>query len=136
MSQQILIHKAFSQHKKLYSVFFGLQGAYDMVWWHHAQHRADSICGNMGLLIEDLLCDRHITVRLRVTHSAKHEIINGVLLDCVLSVTLFLLAIIDISTHIVPIVKFQFFANDLFLSFEFSSLPSYWTNLPTSCNSN
>ena len=102
LSLETNICDAFENNETLLAVCLDLEKAYDLVWRKRilqilTQH---NITGNIFHFIKNFLTNRNIKVRVKNQLSDEIQIDNGVPQGSVISVTLFLLAINDIHSHI------------------------------------
>ena len=111
---QSLICKAFNNNEHLTIISLDIEKAYEMVWRTRIFNtlRKWEVGNNTIAFILNLLTDRYIQVRVQQTLSNPELIQNGLPQGSVISVTLFLIAINDISANLVSPVKGCLFADD------------------------
>ena len=98
------------------TVFFYLEKAYDTAWRYgilKAIHEC-GLRGEMPLFIKAFLTNRFFRVKIGDTVSDRCRQEEGVPQGCVLSVTLFALAINGITSVLPPGVLYTLFVDDLF----------------------
>ena len=118
------ICEAFATNQHLITVFFDLEKAYDTTW-RHGILKALYDCklrGELPMFIKAFLSNRKFRVRIGTTLSETRIQEEGVPQGCVLSVTLFALAINGISKVIPPEVMHTLFVDDLSVSFAASRM--------------
>ena len=114
------IKLAFNNNSSLFTVFFDLEKAYDRTWKYHickTLHKY-GLKNNLPLIIQNFLKNRYLTVRVSDQLSTFHQIQNGVPQGSVISVTLFLVAINDISSKINFPLTHILFADDLSINIQ------------------
>lgn len=116
LQQDILT--AFHGGNKLYSIFFDMEKAYDKAWRYKILQKIQSlgIRGHLAFFIKNFLSNRSFRVRVNHTFSSLKPIENGVPQGSVLSTTLFILLIDEISTIITPPISLRLFADDINIS--------------------
>ncbi len=99
---QTRIHKAIVNKNHLYTIFFDLEKAYDLTWHYNILRSLYSagIRGHLANFIKSFLTERTIHVRIGKNISDPFIIENGVPQGSVISVSLFLLAVNNISSFI------------------------------------
>ncbi|KAJ4427678.1 hypothetical protein ANN_25327 [Periplaneta americana] len=109
------ILNAFLNKQHLLAVNLDIHKAYDMVWRQYVVKVLikNQITGNMIRFIHNFLQNRTIQVKVNGTLSKKVIINNGVPQGSVISVTLFLVAINNITSHVSLPAKTCLFADDL-----------------------
>ena len=111
--------EAFASKQHHVTIFFDIEKAYDTVWRHgvlKAIHRS-GLRGELPLFIQSFLACRKFQVRIgnKLSETVCQE--EGVPQGCVLSVTLFALAINSISDVIPKDIMHTLFVDDLSISF-------------------
>ena len=96
------IKHAFASKSCLHSIFFDLEKAYDRVWRYHICQMLFKygLRGHLPYILQSFLKNRSLTVRLGGHLSTQRNIENGVPQGSVLSVSLFLIAINEISSQV------------------------------------
>ncbi|KAJ4446505.1 hypothetical protein ANN_13201 [Periplaneta americana] len=109
------ILNAFLNKQHLLAVNLDIHEAYDMVWRQYVVKVLikNQITGNMIRFIHNFLQNRTIQVKVNGTLSKKVIINNDVPQGSVISVTLFLVAINNITSHVSLPAKTCLFADDL-----------------------
>ena len=109
------VHEAFINDQKCIAIFFDIKRAYDTAWRHRIVQQLSlwGINGNMIGFIKNFLLNRSFQVRVNNTTSENIVQENGIPQGSVLSVTLFLAAINNITKFISAPVKCRLFADDL-----------------------
>ena len=118
------ICEAFASRQHHVTVFFDLEKAYDTAWRYgilKAVHEC-GLRGEMPLFIKAFLTNRFFRVKIGNTVSDRCRQEEGVPQGCVLSVTLFALAINGITSVLPPGVLYTLFVDDLSLSFAASRM--------------
>ena len=113
------IHEAYANKQHHITVFFDLEKAYDTTWRHgilKALYDCD-LRGNLPLFIKAFLRIRLFQVQVGSAMSDFFNQEEGVPQGCVLSVTLFALAINGISTIVPSGITYTLFVDDLSVSF-------------------
>ena len=118
------ISEAFASKKDHISVFFDLEKAYDTTWRFGILRIIHEIGlrGELPLFIKAFLHVRRFKVKIGNTFSSFHNQEEGVPQGSVLSVTLFALAINDISSVIPHDVMHTLFVDDLSISYAASRM--------------
>ena len=118
------ICEAFASKKHHISVFFDLEKAYDTAWRFGILRILHEIGlrGELPLFIKSFLSNRKFKVKIGNSFSSLHNQEEGVPQGSVLSVTLFALAINDISSVIPKDVLVTLFVDDLSVSFSASRM--------------
>ena len=130
------ICEAFATKQHHVTVFFDLEKAYDTAWRHgilKAIHES-GLRGNLALFIKAFLTRRLFQVKVGNTFSEKKCQEEGVPQGCVLSVTLFSLAINGLSSVIPRDILYTLFVDDLSLSFAASKMATAERRLQLSIN--
>lgn len=111
---QSSICKAFNNNEHLTVISLDIEKAYEMVWRTRIFNTLLKwkVGNNTIAFILNLLTDRYIQVRVQQTLSNPELIQNGLPQGSVISVTLFLIAINDISANLSAPVKGCLFADD------------------------
>ena len=119
------IRSALAVGDTVIAVFFDLEKAYDTTWRYHILKTLHSrgINGNLGVFIQNFLTDRTFRVRIKDNLSKSFPQYEGVPQGCVLSTTLFLLAINDIVTALPPGVHYSLYVDDLAIYVKGSDIP-------------
>ena len=109
------ICNAFYNKQHLIAVALDMEKAYDMLWRYRIIKILSelNIHGNMLHFITNFLKKRYINVRVNGKVSETFEIINGVPQGSIISVTLFLIAINDITKVIPAPVEYTLYADDV-----------------------
>ena len=109
------IRMAFENREHMVSIFFDLEKAYDITWRHGIlQTLIDfSIKENLLHFVAEFMKDRRFHVRMGGTRSNNYHQANGLPKGSVMSVVLFIVALLPLQ-HILPgLVKFLMYADDL-----------------------
>ena len=108
------IEKAFRDKKHTVAVFFDLEKAYDTVWKPEILNSMYEmgLRGNLPTFAESFLTDRKFCVRVGASHSDYIKQEEGLPQGSVLSVTLFAIAINDITKQIGPEVLCALYVDD------------------------
>ncbi|KAJ4438019.1 hypothetical protein ANN_13958, partial [Periplaneta americana] len=108
---------AFLNKQHLIAVSLDIHKAYDMVWHEHVINLLlrNNVTGNMLAFIYNFLQDRKIQIRMTNTLSQETPVQNGIPQGSVISVTLFLIAINNITSVINSPIKACLFADDLII---------------------
>ena len=111
------IHKSFERKHHMLAVFFDLEKAYDTTWKHGILMKLHAIGlrGALPNLIRDFLTNRKFRVRVGSSLSDPEVQLEGVPQGCVLSVTLFALAINDIIQAVPDSVACSLYVDDFTL---------------------
>lgn len=109
------VHDAFVQKQYLLAVFFDLEKAYDTCWRHLIlkELHGFGMRGRLPLLIQDFLSDRKFQVRVGSHLSSVFTQEMGVPQGCVLSTTLFLIAINTVVREVRGQVNVSIFVDDM-----------------------
>lgn len=113
MQQEIC--KAFISNNHLIAICLDMEKAYDMVW----RDRIVSILKNSGIngkmlrFIQNFLTDRRMKVKINNITSEESSLQNGVPQGSVMSVTLFLVAINEITSLVPPPLRCFLYADDV-----------------------
>ena len=111
------IHNSFERKHHMLAVFFDLEKAYDTTWKHGIIMKLHQI-GLRGALpnfIRDFLMNRRFRVRVGSSLSDSKVQLEGVPQGCILSVTLFALAINDIIQEVPGAVACSLYVDDFAL---------------------
>jgi len=108
------ISAALSIKQNIILISLDLKKAYDTVWRHSVLTILQKwhIHGNMLKFINNHINDRTFQVKIKNTLSESFSNHNGVVQGSSISVTLFLIAINDITTNIPPSTVMKLFADD------------------------
>ena len=111
------ICNAFNNNQHVVAVCLDMEKAYDLIWRRRVLEILikHNITNNMYFFIKNFLFDRTIKVKVNNSYSRQIEINNGVPQGSVISVTIFLLAINDISNYAIPPSSITMFADDVTL---------------------
>ena len=111
------IHKSFEEKHHMLAVFFDLEKAYDTTWKHGILMKLHQIGlrGALPNLIRDFLMNRRFRVRVGSSLSDPKVQLEGVPQGCILSVTLFALAINDIIQAVPRAVACSLYVDDFTL---------------------
>ena len=118
------IEKGFREKKHTVAVFFDLEKAYDTVWRPeilNSMHQM-GLRGNLPLFAEKFLVDRKFCVRVGASHSEYLPQEEGLPQGSVLSVTLFAIAINNITKQIGPGVRCALYVDDFTIFVSASNL--------------
>ena len=118
-------------------VFFDIKKAYDTAWRVgilRAAHRA-GIRGNLGHYIREFLRERRFRVKIGSAYSTERLQREGVPQGSVISCTLFLLAMNDISADLPVDVHASLYVDDLMLYASSRHLPTLGRRLQRAINS-
>ena len=118
------IEKGFRAKKHTVAVFFDLEKAYDTVWRSetlNSMHQM-GLRGNLPSFAESFLSDRKFCVRVGASHSEYLAQNEGLPQGSVLSVTLFAIAINDITKQIGPEVSCTLYVDDFTIFVSASNL--------------
>lgn len=109
------IRNAISRRDHTIAVYFDLAKAYDMTWRHGILRKLQEmgLRGNMPKFIMNFLTNRYIKVRVGNTLSEQVMTEEGTPQGSVLSCTLFMIAINDVSSAIPPTVRHTLYVDDL-----------------------
>ena len=118
------ICEAFASNHHHLTVFFDLEKAYDTTWRYGILKKLHScgLRGELPMFIEAFLRLRKFQVQVGNVFSQRKIQEEGVPQGSVLSVTLFALAIIDVTEVILPGILTTLFVDDLPLSFSASTM--------------
>ena len=131
------ICEAFASKQHHVTVFFDLEKAYDTAWRYgilKAVHEC-GLRGKMPLFIKAFLTNRFFRVKIGNAVSDRCRQEEGVPQGCVLSVTLFALAINGITSVLPPGVLYTLFVDDLSISFAASRMAAAERKLQLSIDS-
>ena len=108
------IEKGFREKKHTVAVFFDLEKAYDTVWRPEILNSMYEmgLRGSLPAFAEDFLSDRKFCVRVGASHSVYLEQEEGLPQGSVLSVTLFAIAINNITNQLGPQVSCTLYVDD------------------------
>ena len=111
---ETFIRSSFACRRSVLAVFFDLEKAYDTTWKHNILLTLQSfgISGNMGVFLTAFLADRSFLVRVQNSVSDPFPQYEGVPQGCVLSTTLFLIAINGIVESLPPGVRSSLYVDD------------------------
>ena len=120
------IQEAFLLGQHVIAVFFDLEKAYDLVWRQKILNTLHEwgLRGNLPIFIKNFLADRVFRVRLGNHLSGFYTQNNGVPQGSVLSVTLFAIAINDVTECVRTPVMGSLFVDDLAIFCRSSTLAS------------
>jgi ribonuclease HI len=120
------IHEAFLLRQHVVAVFFDIEKAYDRLWRHKVLKTLHEwgFRGNLLIFIRNFLEERVFRVRVHNFLSSSRTQENGVPQGCILSVTLFAIAINNIEECIKPPVIGSLFVDDLAVFCRSSTLHS------------
>jgi len=109
------INSAYISQKHLVAVFFDLEKAYDTTWRYAVlrQMYEWGIRGNLPKFIKSFLDDRRFSVRLGNTFSRIRTQENGIPQGSVLSVSLFAIAVNDLTKGLNRSVKKSLYVDDI-----------------------
>ena len=118
------ICEAFASKHHHITVFFDIEKAYDTVWRHGVLKvlHCSGLRGELPLFIQSFLAHRFFQVRIGDQLSDRTCQEEGVPQGCVLSVTLFALAINGLSKVIPKDILYTLFVDDLSISFAASRM--------------
>ena len=118
------ICEAFASNHHHLTVFFDLKKAYDTTWRYGILKKLHScgIQGELPMFIKAFLRLRKFQVQVGNVFSQRKIQVEGVPQGSVLSVTLFALAINDVTEVIPPGILTTLFVDDLSLSFSASTM--------------
>ncbi|WP_135568158.1 reverse transcriptase domain-containing protein, partial [Solemya elarraichensis gill symbiont] len=113
------IKNAFRERKRVVTVFFDLEKAYDTTWRHGILSDIYDLGfrGHLPIFIANFLQDRSFQVRIGSTYSSSFPQHNGVPQGSVLSVTLFSIKINSIANAIDSDTLSSLFVDDFAISF-------------------
>ena len=108
-------HDAISNGKHEIAVLFDLKKAYDTTWRHGVLKKLHEygLRGNLPKFICDFLTNRTIRVRVGKTLSNPYPLIEGIPQGSVLSCTLFMIAINEITNSLPADIKTALYVDDL-----------------------
>ena len=108
------IRTSFASRLHVGAVFFDIEKAYDTSWRFHILRslHALGIDGNMGVFLQNFLSNRTFRVRVNDSLSDVFPQVEGVPQGCVLSTTLFLVAINGIVSSLPPRVRSSLYVDD------------------------
>lgn len=131
------IRDAFAQNQHMLTVCLDMNKAYDLLWQRRILETLQKLKtgGNMYHFINNFLPNRTIQVRINNTYSKSVDIINEVPQGSVISVTLFLLAINDVTKNIKAPVMCTIFADDITLFTKGKNLKSSVELMQSTLNS-
>jgi len=127
---------AFANQEQLVAVFFDIEKAYDTAWRHHilkCLHDA-GIRGKLGNFIRNFLSGRTFQVQSRATRSVEKDQKEGVPQGSVLSVTLFAVAINNITSKIPGDVSRLLYVDDLAIYYASRNIRTIERKLQLSIN--
>ncbi|MGL4677181.1 MAG: reverse transcriptase domain-containing protein, partial [Brevinema sp.] len=109
------IQKGFTTNMQTIAVFFDIEKAYDTVDHQMLLNNIKNIGiqGKMLLFLEDFLKERILKVRIGNVHSSSFVVKTGIPQGSVLSVTLFAIAINNITNIIPKPIKISLFVDDI-----------------------
>lgn len=127
---------AFINGQQMIAVFFDMQKAFDNINHAVILHKLLSIGiqGQMFSFVKQFLRNRHFRVRIGCEYSQYHRQKNGVPQGCVLSPTLFLLAVNDLGLNLPRGVKPLLFADDLAILYRSESIQDIQLKLQETLN--
>ncbi|XP_055940827.1 uncharacterized protein LOC129971257 [Argiope bruennichi] len=113
------IRMAFIKRNHLVSVFFDINKAYDRAWRYGIMKNLYDLKfrGHLPLFIQNFLHQRYFKVRLGNTYSNVYCQEEGVPQGCILSVTLFVLALNPILSVVPASVSKTLYVDDMQISF-------------------
>ena len=131
-----LIQDSFLTRKHLIAVFFDLEKAYDTTWKYGILQTIHKwgIRGHLPHFVQNFMADRSFHVRVGNTLSSAFDQENGVPQGCVLSVTLFAIAINSITTCIRTPVRASLYVDDLAIFYQTGNLNSAQRQLQLTIN--
>lgn len=111
------INEGFINKQKCLAVFFDIKKAYDTAWKYNILKQLTiwEIQGNILAFINNFLNNRYFRVRANGCLSNRTPQMNGIPQGSIISVTLFLAAINEITKNIIAPVKARLYADDLVL---------------------
>jgi len=114
------IQNAISNKSILHSIFFDPENTFPRVWEYHICKtlQTTGLTGPLPLLIKSFLEDRSFKVRIGNHLSTIHSQDNGIPQGSPLSGTLFMLAINDVVSTNLSIIKTILLADDLSIHLE------------------
>nr|WP_160869998.1 reverse transcriptase domain-containing protein [Pantoea sp. Taur] len=126
----------FVQEEQAVAVFFDMHKAFDKTNKSIILKKLKSLGfrGNLPIFIQKFLAHRHFKIRIGNTLSSDCEQINGVPQGCVLSTTLFTLAINDLGTNLPRGVRVMLFVDDLAIFYRSNDISCIKEKLQTSLN--
>ena len=124
VSMESSICRAFASKKHHVTVFFDLEKAYDTAWRYGILKTLHDLGlrGSMPILIQKFMSNRRIRVRVGTSVSSDHELPGGVPQGSVLSVTLFAVAINNITKALPSGVLSTLYVDDFSISFAASTM--------------
>ena len=121
-----LIKSAFAHRQHLVAIFFDLQKAYDTTWKSHILQKLFhyKLTGHLPIFIQNFLSNRTFQVRIGNSLSNPFPQVEGVPQGCVLSCTLFAIAINDLPSCMPQYVDTSLYVDDFAIFAKSSHLPS------------
>ena len=119
-----------------YIAAFDIEKAFDIIWKSKIANSPIQLKVNDNMLsfITNFLSNRSIQVKVNGTLLHPVIIKNGVLQGSVMSTTLFLIGINDITINLKPPIKTQLFANDITITCSGKNVHSINQHLQTTIN--
>ena len=108
------IGRAFAENKYITAIFFDLEKAYDTTWRHLIlkQLHYVGLRGHLPIAIQNFLHHRKFKVNVNGVLSDEHSQYEGVPQGSVLSTTLFILAVNNITQQLPPGVQCSLYVDD------------------------
>ncbi|XP_055524853.1 uncharacterized protein LOC129718269 [Wyeomyia smithii] len=130
------IQSAFLRKQHTYAIFFDLEKVYDLTWRRQILNKLKTIGndGNILGFVNNFLQNRKFQVLQGNTFSSSYDLENGIPQGAVLSVTLFLLSIDDITKQIDPICKILLYADGIVLYMSSNFLKSLQKRMQSAVN--
>ena len=134
---EIALRTSICQRLHTIAIFFDLQKAYDTAWRYGVLQKVHmyGLRGQLPLFLAAFLCDRSIRVRVGNILSDVKPLIQGIPQGSVLSCTLFLIAVNDLPTAILPTVKSFLYVDDFTILASGNNICSIERRLQLSLNS-
>ena len=109
------IQEAINRRQHTVAVFFDINKAYDTAWRYGVLRKLYDygLRGSLPIFIKNFLTDRRITTRIGNTYSDEQRVSEGIPQGSVLSCTLFLVAVSDITDGLPVGVKCALYVDDL-----------------------
>lgn len=130
------IQTAFARKQHLIAVFFDLQKAFEKTWRRHILNTMieQNLNGNVLHFVQNFLSDRTFRVKHDGYMSEELEQENGFPQGSVISPTLFLLAINNLTSQIGNQIRIILFADDVVIFSRGKDISTIQENLQTSIN--
>ncbi len=123
------IKSAVAHRESVLAAFFDLEKAYDTTWRYHILHQLASLGlkGNMAVFIQSFLSHRSFQVQISSSISSSFTQYEGVPQGCVLSTTLFVIAVNGIVSILPLGVRSSLYVDNLAIYSSGPSLPALHT---------